>query len=107
MQQNIATQTEELELEMKLEASPIGNGTVGMIQIQSQLANLTIHLQDIKRGREVQEDLWCTRCHSNGHTKDECPAYMNYVLSGASNTLGAQGFPWCNICQTRGHRDVD
>ena len=60
MQQNIATQTEALELAMKLEASPIGDGATGMIQIQSQLANLTIQLQDIKRGKEVQEDLWCT-----------------------------------------------
>ena len=49
MQQNIATQTEALELEMKLEASPIRYGATGMIQIQSQLANLIIQLQDIKK----------------------------------------------------------
>ena len=87
MQQNITTQMEALELAMKLEASPIGDGVAGMIQIQSQLANLTIKLQDIKRGKEVQEDLWCTRCPTNGHTKDDCPAYMNYILSGAPNPL--------------------
>ena len=50
-------QTEALELAMKLEASPIGDGTTAMIHIQSQLANMTIKLQDIKRGKEVQEDL--------------------------------------------------
>ena len=33
MQQNIAMQTEAVELEMKLEASPIGDGAVGMIHI--------------------------------------------------------------------------
>ena len=60
MQQKIVTQTEALELAMKLEASPIGDGAAGMIQIQSQLANLIIQLQDIKRRKEVQEDLWCT-----------------------------------------------
>ena len=53
MQQNITTQMEALELEMKLEASPIGGGAAGMIQIQSQLVNLTIQLHDIKRGKEV------------------------------------------------------
>ena len=37
---------------MKLEASPIGNGVVGMVQIQSQLDNLTIQLQEIKKGKE-------------------------------------------------------
>ena len=44
MQQKIATQMEALELAMKLEASPIGDGAAGMIQIQSQLANLTIQV---------------------------------------------------------------
>ena len=57
MQQNIVMQTKALELVMKLEASPSGDGATGMIQIQSQLANLTIQLQEIKRGKEVQEDL--------------------------------------------------
>ena len=33
MQQNIESQTEALELEMKLEVSPIGNGAAGMVQI--------------------------------------------------------------------------
>ena len=51
---------EALELAMKLEASLIGDGAAGMIQIQSQLANLTIQLQDMKRGKEAHEDLWCT-----------------------------------------------
>ena len=35
MQQNIVTQTEALELAMMLEASHIGDGSTGMIQIQS------------------------------------------------------------------------
>ena len=51
MQQKITTQMEALDLEMKLEDSPIGDGVAGMIQIQSQLANLTIQLQDMKRGK--------------------------------------------------------
>ena len=34
MQQKIESQTEALELAMKLEASPIGDGTAGMVQIQ-------------------------------------------------------------------------
>ena len=62
MKQKIATQMKALELEMKLEASPIGDGAIGMIQIQSQLDNITIQIQYIKRGKEVQEDLWCMRC---------------------------------------------
>ena len=49
---------EALELAMKLEASPIIDGVVGMVQIQSQLDNLMIQLQDIKKGKECHEDLW-------------------------------------------------
>ena len=54
MQQKIVMKTEALELAMKLEASPIGDGVAGMIQIHSQLANMTIHLQDIKRGKDIR-----------------------------------------------------
>ena len=53
MQQNIESQTEALELAMKLEASPIEDGVTGMVQIQSQLANVMIQLQDIKTGKEA------------------------------------------------------
>ena len=35
MQQKIESHIEALELAMKLEASPIGDGAVGMVQIQS------------------------------------------------------------------------
>ena len=52
MQQKIKSHTEALELAMKLEASPIRDGTVGMVQIQSQLANIMIQLQYIKKGKE-------------------------------------------------------
>ena len=49
MQQKIMTKSEALEIVMKLEASHIGETTVGMNHIQEQLANLTLQLQDIKK----------------------------------------------------------
>ena len=55
MQQKIVLQTEALELAMKLESTPVGETSAGMMQIQSQLSNLTLQLQDIKKGKEVQE----------------------------------------------------
>ena len=70
MQHKIESQIEAVELAMKLEASPIGDGAAGMGQIQSQLDNLMIQLQDIKKGKEAHEDLWCTKCKTDGHTKD-------------------------------------
>ena len=92
---------------MKLEASPIGDGAAGMLQIQSQLANITIQLQDIKKGKESQEYLWCTKCRTNRHTKDNCLTFMNYVVLGAPNPLNDHGLPWCRIFQSRGHRDEE
>ena len=47
MKQKIMSQIEALDLAMKLEASPVGKTRVGMMQIQSQLANLTLQIQDI------------------------------------------------------------
>ena len=44
MQQNIASQTESLEIAMNLEASPVGKTRFGMNQIQLQLENITIQL---------------------------------------------------------------
>ena len=42
MQQKIATQSEALEIAMKLEASLVGKNAVGMNQIHTQVANLTL-----------------------------------------------------------------
>ena len=42
MQQTIATQSEALEIAMKLEASPVGKNVVSMNQIQKKLANITL-----------------------------------------------------------------
>ena len=80
-------QEEALEIEMKLESSLIGETDVGMMQIQSQLDNLTLQLQEIKKSKEVQEELWCTRCRIEGNHKDNFPKLMKYVTIGASNLI--------------------
>ena len=60
MQQKITSQEKALGITMKLEASPVGETGIGMSQIQSQLENLSIQLQYIKKGKEVCEELWCS-----------------------------------------------
>ena len=55
MQLKVASQAEALEIAMKLEASSITKTSVGMVQIWNQLANITLQLQDIKKGRQVRE----------------------------------------------------
>ena len=98
MQQKIESQKKTLELAMKLEASPIVGSAAGMVHIYSQLANLTIQLQDIRKGKEAQENLWCTKCRMDRHTKDKFPTFLNYIASGAPNPLNDHGLPWCRIC---------
>ena len=83
---------------MKFEASPVGEIVVGMNQIQTQLENLTLQLQDIKKVKEEHDELWCTRCHVDGHTKDTCPTFLNYLLLGVSIPLSCSGVSWCRIC---------
>ena len=107
MQQKIMMQSEALEIAMKLEASPIGETAVGMNQIQAQLVKLTIQLQDIKKVKDEHDDLWCTQCHVDGHTKDTCPSFQNYLLLAVLNPLSCGSVAWCCICQVYGHRHED
>ena len=89
---------------MKMEASPISETRVGMNKIQLQLANSTIQLKDIKKGREHREEIWCTQCHGEGHHKDQCLDFRNYMLSGDPNPLSNGGMPWFLIFQVHGHQ---
>ena len=68
-------QSEALEIAMKLEVSLVGETMVEMNQIQAQLANLTLQLQDSKKGKEYCDDLWCNQFHEGRHTKDTCPTF--------------------------------
>ena len=72
---------------MKLEASPIAETSAGMAQIENHLANLTLQLQDIKKGKEVREEVWCTKCRIEGHSREHCPIFAKYLATGAPNPL--------------------
>ena len=100
---DIVSQEEDLEITMNLESSPIGETSAGMMQIQLQLVNLMVQLQDIKKGKEVQEELWCTICETDIHYKDNFPVLINY-FPVLMNPINTQGMPWCRIYQTRGHK---
>ena len=62
MQQRLNTQDEALEMVMKLEASPLAETSVGMNNLQNQLANLILQLHKIKKGKEVKHEILCTKC---------------------------------------------
>ena len=74
-----------------------------MNYIQAHLANMMLQLQYIKKDKEYHDDLWCTWCRANGHTKDTSLTFRNYLLLGAPNPLSSASAPWCRICQVYGH----
>jgi len=84
---------------MKLEASPVGKHCVGMAQFHSQLAALTIQLQKLAKGKEKCKEVWCVTCRMEGHHKNECPTFQQYLNTGALIPLGA----WCEIFKMMGH----
>jgi hypothetical protein len=54
IQQKVVLQPEALEIVMKLEASPIGDGG-GMAQVHTQLASLKIQFGELTKGKEKKE----------------------------------------------------
>ena len=66
MQQKVADQQEALEIAMKLETAPVDDN-YGIAQIQAQLAEMALELHDMKKEKAVREEVWCTRCRTEGH----------------------------------------
>ena len=92
---------------MKMEDSSIAETSVGMEQIPIQLTNLTLQLQDMKKGKETIEEVWCTKCRTKGHSNEHYRIFVEYLASGAPNPLPQAEGPWCDICRTNGHRPQD
>ena len=72
---------------MKLEAFPIAETSLGIVQIQKQLSKLTLQLEDIQKGKQVREEVWCTKCRTKGHSKEHYPVYAEYMVGGAPNLV--------------------
>ena len=76
MQQKLQTQDDALEMAMKLEASPLAETSTGMTNLQNQLANLTLQMHEIKKGKEIAQEIWCTKFKAQGHTKDNYAVFV-------------------------------
>jgi hypothetical protein len=89
----------------KLEAVPVGESNPCMSHILNQLTSLSLQVEDMKKnkGKEKREDIWCIRCKSEGHDKEHCPLFHEYLASGALNHLKKAIVPWCEVCRTRHH----
>ena len=72
---------------MKLEASPLAETSTGMTNLQNQLDNLMLQLHELKKVKEVVQDIWCVRCKAQGHNKDNCLVFVEYLATGVPNPL--------------------
>lgn len=56
-----------------------------------QLASLHMELQDLKNGKEVKTEthyeVWWTKCKVEGHHKDQCHIFQDYIGAGGPNPL--------------------
>lgn len=61
----------------------------------------------MKKSKEVHEEVWCTKLKSEGHCKEQCPLFRNYMASGEPNPLNDQSSLWYDICRSRGENCVN
>ncbi len=65
--------------------------TLGVQQIHAQLKNLCLEMQSLKQDKtvrlEVCEEIWCLKCKGQGHEKDHCPVFANYIVGGGPMPL--------------------
>lgn len=83
------TQEEALEIAMRLHETPMQD--LGVQKIHPQLKNLCLEMQSLKQDRivrtEVREQVWCLKCKGQGHDKDHCSVFENYIAKGGSMPL--------------------
>ena len=71
--------------------------------------------QDRTTRPEVHDEVWCIKCKGQGHDKDHCPVFANYLMGGGPMPLivEAQAGPsvvlalWCMIFQIGGKHATD
>jgi hypothetical protein len=67
-QQKVTTQVEAWRLQCTWRLHQEGQRhRQGLAQVQSQLANLTMQLQDMAKEKVMHEHVWCTTCRFEGH----------------------------------------
>jgi hypothetical protein len=82
------TQAEVMEIAMHLEATPGGGETsVGLVQVQYQLANLTMQLQDMDKVRWCMRMCGVLRATHKGHHRNECPTLGSYMVMGMCQSI--------------------
>jgi hypothetical protein len=70
-------------------------------ELKEDLNNLTFQL-NYNKDKDKKEFFWCTTCKMEGHHKNECPTFAQYMAARMPNPLPIGGL-WCKICKKPGH----
>lgn len=113
-QQKIGTQDEALEIMMRLYETPIQDDNLGVQQIHTQLQKFFLEMQSLKKHKTAQsqarKEVWCLKCKCQGHDKDHCPIFVNYVVARGRMPLRLEAMAgpstrlalWCAIWKVAG-----
>jgi hypothetical protein len=70
-------------------------------ELKEDLKNLTFQINQNK-SKDKREVVWCTTCRIEGHHKNACATFVQYMATGLPNPLPTGGL-WCEICNKQGH----
>jgi hypothetical protein len=83
-QYKFQTRAEALQASLQLEENQYQNIDPTIEELKEDLRNLTFQLNQNKR-KEKREVVWCTTCKTEGHHKNECPIFSQYMETGLPN----------------------
>jgi hypothetical protein len=81
-----------------------GETSSGLVQVKSQLTNITMKLQYMAKAKVVHDHVWCTMCRTKVHHRIKCLMLGSYMVIGELNPfpIGPQT-QWCDICKQWGY----
>jgi hypothetical protein len=89
-QQKFQMQPKALPAALQLEENHYQQTDPTIEELKEDLMNLTFQLNRNKN-TEKREVIWCTACRMEGHHKNTCPTFVQYMATGMLNPLPQGG----------------
>jgi hypothetical protein len=77
-QHTFQTQEEDIQTTLKLEENQYQKKDPTIGEMKEDLKNLTFQLNQ-NMSKDKREAAWCTTCRTEGHHKNECPNFVQYM----------------------------
>jgi hypothetical protein len=87
----------DIQEALQLEENQYEKTYLSIEELKEYLKSLTFQLNQNK-GKEKREVVWCTTCRIEGHHKNECLTFTQYMAAGLPNPFPTEGL-WCEICK--------